>query len=196
MAIGSRLQVMENNKSVFFLLTLSVFVVSSCAINQPSPPSGELPVSSVTVKEAQGMSSSTLSDNLLVRWGGTIARIDNRKDGTTLLEIVSRPLYGGGRPIHNDRSEGRFLAVINSFLDPEIVKTGRDITVLGRLEGLENGKIGESEYTFPRLAAVNYRYWKPRSAAPPGHFPHWYAYPYRRYDPFWDDWPFPPRRTR
>ena len=57
-----------------------------------------------------------------MRWGGTIASVNNRDDDTTELQIVSRPLDRRGRPRHVDVSEGRFVAEVDGFLDPEIVR--------------------------------------------------------------------------
>lgn len=139
-------------------------------------------------------------DGVLVRWGGSIAGLSNRADGSTVVELVSRPLLGGGRPAHDDRSDGRFLAVIDTFLDPEIIKAGRDMTVLGQLAGRADGKVGNTPYVFPVVAVTDYRYWKAAVPVAPPYFPHWNAYypysPYYRYDPFWHDWPFmpPPRK--
>ncbi len=141
------------------------------------------------VQSASAQSAGKFTAKPLVRWGGTIASINNQSAGKTRLEVVSRPLYGGGRPIHDDRSDGRFVAIVNAFLDPEIVKVGRDITVLGNVQRLESGTVGESAYVYPVVVVESYRYWKKRVAARLRHFPHWNTYPYRRYDPFWDNWP-------
>jgi len=145
----------------------------------------QLPVLDTVVAEASS------EDEPIVRWGGTIASVMNRADGSTLLEIVSRPLYSGGRPIHDDRSEGRFLALLDGFLDPEIVTAGRDMTVLGRLTGKTTGKVGESDYAFPVVLISDYRFWKPVVTVSPRHFPHWNRYPpFGHSDPFRRDWPF------
>ncbi len=171
-------------------LSLLALWLSGCVTAQPSPSSPGLTVSEVTPEEVR----KTSATGSVVRWGGTITRIANEADGKTVLEIVSRPLYGGGRPRHNDQSAGRFIAETPEFLDPEIVKEGRDITVVGRVNAVRDGTVGEASYRFPVVAVDSYRYWKPQSSRPPRHFPHWnHYYPYR-HDPFWDDWPFPPHR--
>lgn len=183
-------------------------LASACAISQPAPTAGELTVSNVTVVQAQqderlalsaGNTSEPAAGALsVVRWGGTITRVLNRADGVTVVEIVSRPLYSGGRPKHDDRSDGRFLAEVSEFLDPEIVVAGRDMTVVGTLAGRRTGTIGEAEYVFPVVTVQNYKYWKQVVELPPYHFPHWNHYPYfGRTDPLWRDWPFnPDKRPR
>jgi outer membrane lipoprotein len=186
------------------VVVLCSALASACAISQPSPPAGDQVVSDITVRQAQAderlvesvTRSSQPADSALpvVRWGGTIAQVSNRADDVTVVEIVSRPLYSGGRPIHDDRTDGRFLAEINEFLDPEIVKVGRDMTVVGRLSRRQAGTVGESSYLFPVVEVDTYRYWKQVVPVQPRSFPHWNTYPYGRYyDPFWDDWPFYPR---
>lgn len=186
------------------LVTMALCLLSSaCALTQPSPPAGDLAVSEFDVAQAiddqrlpllQTLDDEALADTdgELVRWGGSIAGIRNRSDGRTLLEIVSRPLHGGGRPIHDDRSSGRFLALLDEFLDPQIVSSGRDVTVLGTLVGRHEGTIGESAYVFPVVHIKDHRIWKPVVVLTPRHFPHWNRYPYS--DPFHRDWPFGARR--
>jgi len=96
----------------------------------------------------------------VVRWGGSIVRVENLADQQTLLEIVSRPLRRNGRPVHNDRTYGRFLARVPEFLDPVIVEDGRDITFVGSLVARQQGNVGRAEYVFPVLDAQTYTYWK------------------------------------
>jgi len=121
------------------------------------------------------------TEPLAVRWGGTIAEVRNTADGTTVLEIVSRPLRAGGRPRGGDVTDGRFLAEIDTFLDPEIVVAGRELTVTGELAGERDGRVGETPYTYPVVRVANFRYWQPEK--PQRHFPH----PYPLSDRF--DWP-------
>lgn len=132
-------------------------------------------------------------DSAVVRWGGTIAAVSNRED-VTVLEVVSRPLRSSGRPERGDVTDGRFLARVDEFLDPEIVRRGRDITVTGRVTGTEAGRVGESDYVYAVVEVDDYRYWKPevRVAVPPGYVgPYGYrsAYRYWPYDP-WFDYPY------
>jgi len=160
--------------------------LSGCASAKPLPSSPDSIVSAVLPSDAQ--SSDTTGS--LVRWGGTIASIENTADGLSVLEIVSRPLYGGGRPIHNDRSAGRFIAETADFLDPEIVKIGRDMTLVGTVSEVRDGKIGDADYRFPVVSIDTYRYWKPQPRLPAYRRHHLFGYgPYSRHHSFWDDWP-------
>ncbi|MCA1767431.1 MAG: Slp family lipoprotein, partial [Idiomarina sp.] len=66
------------------------------------------------------------------RWGGVIADVRNAEDHT-VLEIVSFPLQRWGRPEVSDNSQGRFLAVVNDFVDPDVYKSGRSISFVGSI---------------------------------------------------------------
>ena len=190
-----------------FPALLCAALAAGCATVQP--PSGA-PVDDVDVADVQRAPPAVPAT---VRWGGTIVRMANVGDGATELEVVARPLGGNGRPRHVDASAGRFVARVERFLDPEIVREGRDVTVTGTVGELREGRVGESAYRFPVVAVENLRYWTP--AAPgrqvqgpygpyPAYGPYGYAYgaPYGyAYDPFaferrfWHDfWHDPVRR--
>lgn len=180
---------------------------TGCNTMKPASPAADNPVAPISVAAARNDETLILSDEALpddeqqpadpatnrsVRWGGTISRIQNTADQLTEIEIVSRPLRRNGRPVHNDRSDGRFMAKVATFLDPEIVKVGRDITVTGTLHKRHSGKVGESDYVFPVVKVDNYTYWKKQQQRPQRHFPHWTDLPRHSRDPFWSHDPFWP----
>lgn len=171
------------SKAVF--MALAVSTLAACVSPQPA---GE--VSSLSVASAR---VSLPAQPVTVRWGGTITSIENTAAGTTILEVVGRPLNLMGRPVRNDRTDGRFIAELNTFLDPEIVKAGRDITVTGAVGSLRNGTVGKTEYVFPVVAVADYRYWKPVQRNNPAHLPH-PSIQQRYHDDFWHDWPHSSKR--
>jgi len=120
-----------------------------------------------------------------VRWGGTIAKIDNQPTNS-LLELVSRPLSSSGRPQETDASNGRFLVLIEGFLDPIVYAAGRELTVIGQVQGLEQRTIGEYRYNYPMLHAQQYYLWQPRQSLQPDPF-YYPAYPWPRhpYGHYW-----------
>ncbi len=129
-----------------------------------------------------------------VRWGGALARVDNRRD-ETWLEIVEQPLQDNGRPASADDSGGRFLARVAGFLDPAIYATGRPITVVGVLADPAPGQVGEYRYTYPVVLAERHQLWSERRAPEviylpdpfwygPGYGP-FYPWGYRRGPFFW-----------
>src|SRR4030042_13933 len=60
--------------------------------------------------------------------GGIIVNTINKTEGT-LLEVYATVLDREGRPRYTDRSEGRFLALYQGFLDSEIYNRGRKVTI-------------------------------------------------------------------
>jgi len=165
----------------FFVVGL---LAGLCACATPSPP-GE--VAAISVSQIQ---SGEAEKGAPVRWGGTVAKVHNKSD-KTVLEVVSRPLLRTGRPKHNDSTDGRFFAEISGFLDPEIVKAGRDISVIGTVVRIDDGLVGEAEYRYPVLSVFDYRVWKKRSEInDAAAYPHFFVF-----DRPWHDWPYR-RRSR
>ncbi|MGH8121485.1 MAG: Slp family lipoprotein [Rudaea sp.] len=118
-----------------------------------------------------------------VRWGGEIIKVEPRAD-TTCFEILSRDLYADARPNRRDHSEGRFIACKKGFLDPAVYAKGRDITVVGAVNGSVRHKVGGYDYTFAKVDADEVYMWPKRVARPAGYYdPLWGPYP--PYDPFW-----------
>jgi len=122
------------------------------------------------------------------RWGGVIADVRNAEDHT-VLEIVSFPLQRWGRPEVSDNSQGRFLAVVNDFVDPDVYKSGRSISFVGSIGQPQKGKIDEYIYTYPVIEATGYYLWQPerkKSHVEVDYSPLWFRhnfyspyYPYR-----------------
>jgi outer membrane lipoprotein len=94
-----------------------------------------------------------------VRWGGAIAKVDN-KPNSTVFEIVYFPLNRYGRPISSEESMGRFRISVNGFMDPLVYQVGRLMTFTAKLNGLERGLVGEHEYVFPIANVTAYYLWK------------------------------------
>lgn len=118
-----------------------------------------------------------------VRWGGTIFKVENREQ-ETWIEIVERPLDPQSRPRHSDQSEGRFIARVTRFLEPTIYTQGREITVVGVIDGVNTGKVGEYAYRYPIVNSDAVHLWAQEVRArplTPG--PYWY-------DPWYPYWPW------
>ncbi len=120
-----------------------------------------------------------------VRWGGEVVQVSNFQDHT-LVEVISRKLDSSSRPKRSDHSNGRFLARINQFIDPENLKPGREITLRGALVEWQAQLIGNHLYRYPLIATEEYKIWPQRPV-----YPDYDRYRYYWYDPFWD-YPYPP----
>jgi len=126
-----------------------------------------------------------------VLWGGVILETKNKK-GETLLEVIQTELDIQKRPVNLDHSSGRFLVLQAGFLDPAIYQKGREITVAGEIVGQEVFPLGETQYTYPILAAQEIHLWdKPEEVMPAFPYgyrypPHWWhPYPFGWYGPYW-----------
>ncbi len=96
-----------------------------------------------------------------VRWGGEIIAIDNRADASC-FELLAKPLASSARPARGDQSAGRFLACRSGFYDPAKFEVGREVTVIGTIDGIEPRPIGEFQYRYPRVAADVIYLWQER----------------------------------
>lgn len=162
-------------------------VLAGCAT--PVPPPIRQPVAGAP-SVAAVRSDPNAYQGRRVRWGGTIASLDNRHDATW-IEVVSRPLHSDGQPEDTDTTEGRFIAQVHGFLDPAVYASGRQVTVTGTLSGAVRKDIGQYPYLFPTVDVSHYYLWPPQPAYEPpswGPPPWWYDpwYPYPWYGPpYW-----------
>jgi len=110
--------------------------------------------------------------------GGEILQVTPKPSGTE-VEVLERPLGTQDRPERTDASQGRFLVMMDHFLDPAVYRAGREVTVVGDVEGVTARPIGEVTYTFPVLRG-RYLYLWPMRVPIVYYEPAW---PY----PYWGD---------
>jgi outer membrane lipoprotein len=133
---------------------LAVATLAAC-MRPPRPLEGEFPP--LTVADAQQGEHA----GERVRWGGTIVATRPERD-RTCIEVVSKPLDRRARSILTDQTYGRFEACARGFYDPEIYAEGREVTVVGTIEGTRAGKVGDYDYPFPRVDAEWVYLWPER----------------------------------
>ncbi len=114
-----------------------------------------------------------------VLWGGVIIETVNKTD-ETVMKVRQTELDFEKRPQTLDRSAGRFLVISAGFLDPEIYKEGREITVGGEVRGKEVLPLGDTQYSYPVILAKEIYLWEKRQLASP-YYPYWWGYPYGWY---------------
>jgi outer membrane lipoprotein len=127
----------------------------------------------------------------MVVWGGEIVEAVNQKDEATFIEVFQRPLSFSEQPDTTLPSEGRFMVVVEKFLDTYPLKQGRRITVAGEIAGEKTKPLGEIEYRYPLILSrqmylwpeyycpqdyppFNYYFRGPFGPWPP--YPYWYPY--------------------
>jgi len=139
-----------------------------------------------------------------VMLGGTVIKGKRTREGTE-LEVLQRPTGEEGRLTEDRlRSEGRFLAVREAFLDPASLPEGTPITVIGIVKGVTTRQLDESDYVYPVLEVKHIIDWKTLAAQtrdrslyygsyyPPwGGFYPYGAYPYSYWGPgFYRPYPY------
>ena len=163
------------------LATVLVLVLGGCASDVPqsirqAPPSA--------VSPAEARAEPERLTGVTVRWGGTIASVENRRE-ETWIDVVARPLASDGSPKDGDSpAMGRFLARVPGFLDPAVYSAGRELTVLGTFTGIETRSIGDFPYRYPVARVQQHYLWPPALEPRPSDYsPFWYDpwYPY----PWW-----------
>ncbi len=91
--------------------------------------------------------------------GGNVIKAKRTEAGTE-LEILQLPTEKEGTLTEERlRSEGRFLAVREQFLDPASLPQGTPITVIGTVKGETTRPLDESEYTYPILVVKHIIDW-------------------------------------
>jgi outer membrane lipoprotein len=112
----------------------------------------------------------------IVIWGGDVVETTNQKDGTTLIVVLQRPLDWTEEPEFS-RSEGRFVILVEGYVDPYVFRRGRRITVAGEIQGRKVMRLGELEYPYPLLVSKQIYLWGEYYYYP-------YPYPYYWYYPY------------
>jgi Slp family outer membrane lipoprotein len=147
-------------------LLASLALLAACA-RVPPTLQGAFPP--LTVAQAQAQAQGVTGER--VRWGGDVVST-TPQTGDTCLEIVSKPLARTARPIPADETFGRFIACASGFYDPAVYSPGREVTVVGTLEEPTSGKVGEYDYSFPRLRAESVYLWPKRELRDVAYYPY------------------------
>lgn len=93
-----------------------------------------------------------------VIWGGVVIGATNLKDATQ-IEILSYPLSSKHKPLTGKSPRSRFLARVDGYLETAQFTEGRQITVVGQLQGNSTGRIGESDYIYPVVKVTQHHLW-------------------------------------
>ena len=185
-------------KNAYLLTVISVislfFTVHGCT-----------PAISPGIKKSlnQGLSFQTVKRNsgrykgARVLWGGKIVSTNYREKGT-LIEMIQIPLDMFDNPVDSiSSSKGRFLISSEWFLDSEVYKKGKELTVAGIIKGVEVKKIGEFKYAFPVIEPIEIKLWE-AAKNQPAYYNDPFIYDPFFYDPYFDPYflPFPKRHRR
>lgn len=139
-----------------FLLFLFGFFISCSPISKNLR---DLADRSLTFEEA--LKNPEAYKGKIVIWGGEIIETLNQKDNTTLIEVLQKPLNWVKEPKETKESGGRFLALVEKFLDPHIYRKDREVTIAGEVLGVKKRLLGELEYPYPLILGKQIYVWRP-----------------------------------
>jgi len=117
-----------------------------------------------------------------VRWGGIIIDVEN-EENFSLVQALFYPLNYFGRPKLNGLYGDRFVIKSTEFLDPVIYAKGREITVVGTLNGDIERTVGKRIIRVPLILSTAIYLW-------PKHYHndyYSYVYGYRPYFEYYGD---------
>lgn len=138
-------------------LLIAVFVLLQVTACSTTPPLDTRGVDSrITTLQAVATSDTLRGRKIL--WAGVIVQGGNQADSTQ-LEMLAYPLRYNNRPDLDAAPLGRFLIVQHGYLETVDYAPGRALTVVGTLEGLRHGKVGEADYDYPVVLAQQLRLW-------------------------------------
>jgi outer membrane lipoprotein len=160
----------------WLLVPVLVAVASGCAGPPRSLESG--PASSPDPERVADNPSAF--EGREVVWGGRIVSVTNEAD-VTRVSILAKPLDRRRRP--DDAAEGgaRFMARFDGFRDPLVYRSGRLITVVGRIQGTRRAEVGDYSYNHPVVAVASHELWE---LEPVRREPRYDPFLYPRHDPF------------
>ncbi len=152
-----------STRSIKALLgSLAILALAGCA-TVPAPLQGD--PSQFTPLMANQVSEQAIGS--AVRWGGVIVST-NPQTERTCMEILARELDRSARPIiRNDIHFGRFMACGPGFRDPAIYTEGREVSLIGRLDGFMTAPIGEFMYRYPTVKVDSLYLWPERMEEDP-----------------------------
>jgi len=149
-------------KKIFVLIGL-VWALSACA-----PPFSRSTLDKVDPQVSFQVLArdpeSYIGKNVLL--GGNIIEVYMESD-QTWIEILQKPLDSQQKPQYTDVSSGRFFIHFSDFRDPAIYVPGREITIVGEVEGVRIQKIKEMDYAYPVIVPKESQLWEPQSMTSP-----------------------------
>lgn len=137
------------------LITSALALTLSGCVTTPSPLQGEFSA----LRPTEAAKNNAVGET--VRWGGRVVSVENFSNHSC-FKILSVRMDSGSRPQREDQSDGRFIACRGGFYDPEVFKAGREVTITGRIDAIQTGRIGQMDYHYPRLTAEVIYLWPER----------------------------------
>ena len=139
-------------------LLLALTLMAAGCTHPISEESMKLVENSVGLRQVRENPDAFTGRNILV--GGVIARVANDASGGE-MEVVQFPLTGRELPDRSALSEGRFLAKMETFVDPVVYMPGMLVTLVGEVKGSKTRELQNVEYRYPVIAVREIHLWQP-----------------------------------
>ncbi len=138
-----------------YFIVASFLFLAGCAV---TPPFSDDMLHNVdrSLKPEQALKGAAQGKKVM--WGGVIVNATNTADHTD-FSILYYPLDSAQRPDRQQSPKHRFIARYPGYLETMVYAPGREITVIGELQGAEQGKIGDAPYQFPVIKASKIHLW-------------------------------------
>ena len=121
---------------LYVLGCLSVLLIA-CAV---TPPFSEDMLHNADRSMTPEQAAKKNATDVEVMWGGVIVKATNTPDYTD-FEVLYYPLDASQRPDEHQKAESRFLVRYPGYLETIVYAPGREVTVLGKLQGVEEGDL-------------------------------------------------------
>jgi outer membrane lipoprotein len=140
-----------------WLVVFAVFV-AACSSQRVVPESLE-PLVDRGVTFPELLSAPESFQGRVVVLGGEVLKAKRLKNGT-LIELLQLPLDKNERPsFDRQRSQGRFFAIQQEFLDPATLVEGTKLTIVGEVSGSKTEHLDDVEYRYPMVIVNHLHSW-------------------------------------
>jgi len=137
-----------------FIPLLTLLLLAGCSSKPVLPSEG----ANMQLSAKQVVDTGRQFFGSRVLWGGVIVSSTNL-EGRTRLEILAYPLDSDLRPLTNKQAGSRFLAYHKGYLETVDYSAGRQISLVGTVSSIEEGRLGEHSYRYPTVEAEQLHLW-------------------------------------
>ncbi len=141
-------------KVMRLLIGLLILLVTGCATGPKFPLSAD----TADLTPHQVAADETRYVGQTIVWGGLIIEATNLAEKTRLI-VLAYPLDRHQAPKLFTEPIGRFIAYRSGYLETADFAPQRRITVLGKIQGIEEGNVGEARYQYPVIQAQQLYLW-------------------------------------
>jgi outer membrane lipoprotein len=138
-----------------YIVAFMLVALSACATTPPYPEEALHAVDRTMTPEQAVQETAR---DVQVLWGGVIIKAANTADHTDFT-VLFYPLDKSQRPDMDQKPRSRFIVRYPGYLETMVYAPGREVTILGSLQGVEEGKVGDAPYTFSVLKADKVYLW-------------------------------------